>query len=114
MQARHVLQAPLPGCVPAALTLHTARVALIVLPAAPVALSVLWSPWREAGEEVAREHEEAGAGVPHESLSRAWSSLRPPAASGSGALPVGTIAGSAAPRPRPRFLIPRGNRPPDA
>jgi signal peptidase I len=80
-QARYVFQVPLLGYLLAALTLRTVRVALIAVPAVLIALSVLWSLWREAGDELAGErvgdvsgesldgvsHE----GVPHDAMSRA-------------------------------------------
>ena len=51
-QARYVFQVPLLGYVLAALSMRAVRIALIGLPAVLIALSLLWSLWREAGEEV--------------------------------------------------------------
>ena len=45
------------------------RIALIGLPAVLIALSLLWSLWREAGEEVARRIEDDC--VPHDARGRA-------------------------------------------
>jgi signal peptidase I len=82
-QARYVFQVPLLGYVLAALSTRSARIALIAVPAFLIALSILWSLWREAGEELAGEPDgvgqgagesQAGAshdGVPHDALSRA-------------------------------------------
>ena len=72
-----MFQVPVLGYVLAALEMRTARVALIAVPAMLIALSILWSLWREAGEELAGEPAEAdGDGesddrVPHDAMSRA-------------------------------------------
>jgi signal peptidase I len=82
-QARYVFQVPLLGYVLAALGTRSARIMLVALPAFLIALSILWSLWREAGEELVGESGESGesgdAGaaeesldvVPHDALSRA-------------------------------------------
>ena len=64
-----MFQVPLLGYVLAALSMRTVRIALIGVPAVLIALSLLWSLWREAGEEVARRVEDDG--VPHDARSRA-------------------------------------------
>ena len=64
-----MFQVPLLGYVLAALSMRTVRIALIGLPAVLIALSLLWSLWREAGEEVARQIEDDG--VPHDARGRA-------------------------------------------
>ncbi len=68
-QARYVFQVPLLGYVLAALSARTVRIALIGLPAVLIALSLLWSLWREAGDEVARRVEDDG--MQHDAKSRA-------------------------------------------
>ena len=68
-QARYVFQVPLLGYVLAALSARTVRIALIGLPAVLIALSLLWSLWREAGVEVTRRLEDDG--LPHDASSRA-------------------------------------------
>jgi hypothetical protein len=45
------------------------RIALIGIPAVLIALSLLWSLWREAGDEVTRQLEHDG--LPHDARSRA-------------------------------------------
>ena len=60
---------PLLGYVLAALALRSVRLALIGLPAVVIALSLLWSLWRQAGEDVARQIEDDG--LPHDARSRA-------------------------------------------
>jgi signal peptidase len=76
-QARYVFQVPLLGYVLAALTLRPVRIAVVGIPAVLIALSILWSLWREAGEEVAGELIDAGdAGesrdaLPHDAMGRA-------------------------------------------
>jgi signal peptidase I len=76
-QARYVFQVPLLGYALAALTLRPVRIAVVGIPAILIALSILWSLWREAGEELADELVDAGDageshdGVPHDALSRA-------------------------------------------
>jgi signal peptidase I len=68
-QARYVFQVPLLGYVLAALSARTVRIALIGLPAVLIALSLLWSLWRQAGEEVAQRLEDDG--LPHDASGRA-------------------------------------------
>jgi len=68
-QARYAFQVPALGYVLAALSMRTVRIALIGLPAVLIALSLLWSLWREAGEEVARRIEDDG--LPHDARGRA-------------------------------------------
>lgn len=68
-QARYVFHVPLLGYVLAALGMRSVRIALIGLPAVLIAVSLLWSLWREAGEEVTRLLEDDG--VPHDARSRA-------------------------------------------
>ena len=68
-QARYAFQVPLLGYVLAALSARPMRIALIGLPAILIAVSMLWSLWREAGEEVVRRLEDDG--VPHDARSRA-------------------------------------------
>ena len=68
-QARYRFQIPLFGYVLAALAMRSMRVALIGLPAVIIALSLLWSLWTKAGEEVARQLEDDG--LPHDAPSRA-------------------------------------------
>lgn len=68
-QARYVFHIPLLGYALAALSLRTVRIALIGLPAVLIAVSLLWSLWREAGEEVALRLEDDG--VPHDARGRA-------------------------------------------
>ena len=68
-QARYVFQVPLLGYVLAALSMRAVRVMLIGIPAVLIALSLLWSLWREAGEEVVRRLEDDA--VPHDARSRA-------------------------------------------
>ena len=71
MQARYAFQVPLLGYVLAALTLRSVRLALIAVPAILIALSILWTLWREAGEEVERQSEDEQAAAPHDALGRA-------------------------------------------
>ncbi len=68
-QARYVFQVPLLGYMLAALSARTVRIALIGLPAVLIALSLLWSLWRQAGEEVAQRLEDDG--LPHDASGRA-------------------------------------------
>jgi signal peptidase len=68
-QARYVFNIPLFGYVLAALTIRTVRMTLIGIPAILIALSLLWSLWRQAGDQVAQQLEEDG--VPHDARSRA-------------------------------------------
>jgi signal peptidase len=71
VQARYVFHIPVLGYVLAGLALRNVRIMLIGIPAVLIALSLLWSLWREAGEEVARRFEEQGDGLPHDARSRA-------------------------------------------
>lgn len=64
VQARYVAQIPYLGYVLAMLGLPIARVLLLALPAFVIALSLLCSLWKEAGEEVRRR--EAAASLPFE------------------------------------------------
>ena len=68
-QARYVFQVPVLGYVLAALGVRTVRIALIGLPAVLIALSLLWSLWRQAGEQVVLQLEDDG--VPHDAHGRA-------------------------------------------
>jgi len=68
-QARYLFSIPVLGYVLAALAIRTVRVVLIGIPAILIALSLLWSLWRQAGDEVARQLEDDG--VPHDARSRA-------------------------------------------
>ena len=68
-QARYVFQVPVLGYVLAALSVRTVRIALIGLPAVLIALSLLWSLWRQAGEEVTRQLDDDG--LPHDATGRA-------------------------------------------
>jgi signal peptidase I len=68
-QARYVFQVPVLGYVLAALGVRTVRIALIGLPAVLIALSLLWSLWREAGEEVTQRLEDDS--LPHDASGRA-------------------------------------------
>jgi signal peptidase len=69
VQARYAFHVPLLGYLLAALSARTVRIALIGVPAMLIALSLLWSLWRDAGEEVARRFEDDG--VPHDASGRA-------------------------------------------
>lgn len=68
-QARYVFHVPLLGYALAALGTRAVRIALIGVPAVLIALSLLWSLWREAGEEVARRLDDDG--LPHDARGRA-------------------------------------------
>jgi signal peptidase len=68
-QARYLFNVPVLGYVLAALSIRTVRMALIGMPAVLIALSLLWSLWRQAGEEVVRRLEDDG--IPHDARSRA-------------------------------------------
>jgi signal peptidase len=68
-QARYMFQVPLLGYVLTALSARTVRIALIGLPAVLIALSLLWSLWRQAGEEVVQRLEDDG--LPHDASGRA-------------------------------------------
>lgn len=64
VQARYSFHIPYLGYGLAYLATRQVRMLLIGLPAIIIALSLLWSLWREAGEEVARREAEAvGAGA---------------------------------------------------
>ncbi len=54
-QARYVLRVPYVGYVLAALAIRQVRMVLIGLPALLIALSLLWSLWKQAGDEVVRQ-----------------------------------------------------------
>jgi signal peptidase len=69
VQARYVFHVPLLGYGLAALSVRAVRIALIGLPAVLIALSLLWSLWREAGEEVVRRADDDP--LPHDAPSRA-------------------------------------------
>lgn len=68
-QARCVFHVPLLGYLLAALSARSLRLALVGLPALVIAVSLLWSLWKEAGEELAHRLEDDG--VPHDARSRA-------------------------------------------
>ena len=68
-QARYAFHIPVLGYVLAALAVRNVRLAVIGLPALLIALSLLWSLWRRAGEEVARQVEDDG--IPHDAVGRA-------------------------------------------
>ncbi len=68
-QARFVFQIPLYGFVLAALAMREVRLMLVGLPAVIIAVSLLWSLWRKAGEEAARQHQDDG--LPHDVAGRA-------------------------------------------
>ena len=77
-QARYVFQVPVLGYVLAALSMRSMRIVLVAIPALLIALSILWSLWREAGEELAggelgdaADAGESHDGMPHDALSRA-------------------------------------------
>ncbi len=69
VQARYVFHIPSLGYVLAALGMRSVRIALIGIPAVLIALSMLWSLWRQAGEEGARRLDDDG--IPHDARSRA-------------------------------------------
>jgi signal peptidase len=58
-QARYVLHIPYVGYFLAALAIRQVRIVLIGLPALLIAVSLLWSLWGQAGEELARQETEA-------------------------------------------------------
>jgi signal peptidase I len=58
VQARYAFHIPAIGYVLAALSIRKVRMLLIGLPAFVIALSLLWSLWKQAGEDVKRQ--EAG------------------------------------------------------
>lgn len=68
-QARYVFHIPFVGYVLAALAIRQVRMLVVGLPAIVIALSLLWSLWRRAGEEVALQAENDG--IPHDARSRA-------------------------------------------
>jgi signal peptidase I len=68
-QARYLFHIPLFGYVLAALAVRSVRLALIGLPALLIALSLLWSLWTQAGEELSGQLEDEG--MPHDARSRA-------------------------------------------
>jgi signal peptidase I len=61
-QARYVYHIPVIGYVLAALAIRQVRVVLIGLPALVIAISLLWSLWSQAGDELARRGVEADPG----------------------------------------------------
>lgn len=67
-QARYVLHIPYIGYFLAALAIRQVRMLLVGLPALLIAVSLLWSLWAQAGEELATREEEA---PPSEAGSRA-------------------------------------------
>ena len=118
-QARYVFQVPLLGYVLAALGTRSARIALIAVPAFLIALSILWSLWREAGEELAGELDGAGqAPASHKPARRTTASRTTPEPGvdpGAGAFvprraPSSHFSRTSSRHPRPYFLIRSGNR----
>lgn len=63
-QARYVFHIPYVGYFLAALSLRSVRMVLIGLPAVIIAVSVLWSLWTQAGDEVKRQEAEEAAAKP--------------------------------------------------
>jgi signal peptidase len=61
-QARYVLQIPYIGYILAALAIRQVRVLLIGLPALLIAISLLWSLWTQAGDELATREEDTDPG----------------------------------------------------
>ena len=61
-QARYVLHIPAIGYVLALLAIRQVRMILIGLPALVIAVSLLWSLWKKAGEEIELQEGEEGAG----------------------------------------------------
>ena len=61
-QARYVFHIPAIGYFLAALAIHQVRMILIGLPALVIAVSLLWSLWKKAGEEVDLQESDEGAG----------------------------------------------------
>jgi signal peptidase I len=57
-QARYVFHVPFIGYLLALLSIRAVRMLLIGLPALVIAVSILWSLWRSAGEEVRRREAE--------------------------------------------------------
>jgi len=68
-QARYVFQVPLLGYALVLLGMRAVRIALIAVPAVVIALSLLWSLWRQAGDEVVHRLDDDG--VPHDAGGRA-------------------------------------------
>ena len=58
-QARYVFHIPYVGYALAALAIREVRIVLIGLPALVIAISMLWSLWSQAGDELARREIEA-------------------------------------------------------
>jgi len=56
-QARYVFHIPYVGYLLAGLAIRQVRMVLIGLPALLIAISLLWSLWRQAGEDVRRQEE---------------------------------------------------------
>lgn len=61
-QARYVLGIPYIGYFLAALAIRQVRIVLIGLPALVIAISLLWSLWSQAGDELAKREAEADPG----------------------------------------------------
>ena len=61
-QARYVFHIPAIGYVLAALAIRPVRMILICLPALVIAVSLLWSLWKKAGDEVQRQEAGGDAG----------------------------------------------------
>jgi signal peptidase len=61
-QARCVFHIPGIGYFLAALAIRQVRMILIGLPALVIAISLLWSLWKKAGDEIERQESGAGAG----------------------------------------------------
>lgn len=61
-QARYVFHIPAIGYFLAALAIRQVRMILIGLPALVIAVSLLWSLWKKAGDEVERQESGGGAG----------------------------------------------------
>ena len=76
VQARYVFHIPLFGYLLAALAMRTVRLALIGLPSVLIALSLLWSLWRQAGEDVARQVEDKRARSMTRAAGRSGSSAK--------------------------------------
>ena len=61
-QARYLMHIPYIGYVLAALAIRQVRMILIGLPALVIAISLIWSLWTKAGEEVERQQAGGDAG----------------------------------------------------
>jgi len=61
-QARYVFHIPAIGYFLAALAIRQVRMILIGLPALVIAVSLLWSLWKKAGDEVERRESYESAG----------------------------------------------------